>query len=411
MTKGLVVLGYGQRGSIYASYARTFPKQFCLKAIIENDPKRQEKAKLDCPGVPLFGDYHDFLAEGIPADLVAIATQDRQHREHAIAMLDAGYDLLLEKPISVNREDCLAIYEASVRNQRKVIVCYVLRYSPFYSEVKRIVDSGVLGDIITIHASENVGYFHQAHSFIRGPWRNQGQSGPMILSKCCHDMDILRWLMGEKCLSVDSFGGLSYFTEENAPVGSTPYCSDCPLTDCPFKAQTLYTHPEEMVAQFNKYFCTRQRTRENVLADLRHSSYDRCVFRCDNDVVDHQVTIMQFEHGKTACHTMTAFSQEIYRDIKIYGTKAELYGHMEHNLIEVRPFGGQTQVIHPELPTCSVGGHCGGDFCMMSNVYKELCGEKAEGIAGLDVSIDSHLMAFAAEEARLTGTRIPVILE
>lgn len=408
MTKGIVVFGYGQRGSIYASYAREFPEQFCLKAIIENDPKRMEKARQDCPGVPVYSDYHAFLGDSVEADLVAVATQDRQHREHAVAMLDAGYHLLLEKPISVNREDCLAIYEASVRNRRKVIVCYVLRYSPFYSAVKRIVDSGDLGEIITIHASENVGYFHQAHSFVRGPWRNKEQSGPMILSKCCHDMDILRWLIGEKCVAVDSFGGLSYFKEENAPEHSAAYCSDCPLEDCPFRAQKLYTDPDPNVSQFNKYFCARERSEENVLEDLRHSQYDRCVFRSDNNVVDHQVTIMQFENGKTACHTMTAFSQEIYRDIKIYGTKAELYGHMEHNLIEIRPFGKETRVIRPEMPNSTVGGHCGGDYCMMRNIYKELCGEKAEGIAGLDVSIDSHLMAFAAEKARQTGERTAV---
>lgn len=408
MSKDLVVFGYGQRGSIYASYAREFPEQFYLKAIIENDPKRIQKARVDCSEVPIYTDYHAFLNEHIKADLVAIATQDRQHREHAIAMLNAGYNLLLEKPISVNREDCLAIYEASIRNQRKVIVCYVLRYSPFYSTIKRIIESGALGEIITIHASENVGYFHQAHSFVRGPWRNKEQSGPMILSKCCHDMDILRWLMNEKCISVDSSGGLYYFKKENAPQGSTKYCSDCPLTDCPYKAQRLYTDPDPNVAQFNKYFCTRERTEKNVLEDLKHSQYDRCVFACDNNVVDHQVTIVQFENGKTACHTMTAFSQEIYRDIKIYGTKAELYGHMERNLIEIRPFGKATQIVHPEMPQASVGGHCGGDYCMMQNIYKDLCGEVAEGIAGLDVSIDSHLMAFAAEEARNLDRRVTI---
>lgn len=400
MSKKLVVFGYGQRGTIYAAYACQFPEEFNLIAVIENDPKRILKAQKDCPGVPVYTDYHAFLKAGIEADLVAVATQDSDHREHAVAMLEAGYDLLLEKPIANNREDCMAIYDASVRNHRKVIVCHVLRYSPFFSTVKRIVDSGVLGEIVTIHASENVGYFHQAHSFVRGPWRNSRQSSPMILAKCCHDMDILRWLIGEKCLSVNSAGGLYYFKEKNAPENSTQYCSDCPIEGCPFRAQTIYTSDDPNVSQFKRYFCTREETKENVLEDLRHSPYDRCVFRCDNDVVDHQVTIMQFENGKTACHTMTAFSQEIYRDIKIYGTKAELYGHMERNQIEIRPFGGEVQTIRPEMPQSSVGGHCGGDFCMMQNVYKDLCNEKAEGITYLDVSIDSHLMAFAAEESR-----------
>lgn len=409
MIKNFVVFGYGQRGSIYASYAMAYPEQFCLKAIIETDPKRVELAKSHCPGVMIFNDYIKFLDAKIPADLVAIATQDSQHRQHAIAMMEAGYDLLLEKPIANNREDCLAIYETSCRLNRKVIVCHVLRYSPFYSTVKRIVDSGALGEIVTIHASENVGYFHQAHSFVRGPWRNSRESSPMILAKCCHDMDILRWIIGERCESLDSSGGLYYFKEEYAPEGSTLYCSDCPHGECPFKAQTIYTSQEPVRAQFSGYFCAREKTKDNVLEDLRHSAYDRCVFRCDNDVVDHQVTMMQFEHGKTACHTMTAFSKEIYRDIKIHGTKAELYGHMENNIIEIRPYNGVVQKVIPSMPEAMVGGHCGGDFCMMQNVYKDLCGEKTEGISYLDVSIDSHLMAFSAEEARVTGERKKII--
>ncbi|MDE5897030.1 MAG: gfo/Idh/MocA family oxidoreductase, partial [Clostridia bacterium] len=200
-------------------------------------------------------------------------------------------------------------------------------------------------------------------------------------------------------------GSLSYFKEENAPVGSAQYCSDCKLRDCEFRAQTIYASSDPIRSQFSGYFCARERTRENILSDLTHSQYDRCVFRCDNDVVDHQTSIMQFSNGKTACHTMTAFSQEIYRDLKIHGTKAELYGHMEHNVIEVRPYGQEAYRVTPELPDCSVGGHCGGDYCMMNNVYKALCGEAAEGISYLSVSVESHLMAFAAERARVSGRR------
>ena len=240
-TKKLVVLGLGQRGNIYAKFAKTYPEKFELVAIIENSPARYEYAKTEYPNAKLFWDYKDFLKENLKADLVAVATQDNDHKEHSIALMQADYDLLLEKPIANNKEDCLAIYNASKTYGRKVIVCHVLRYTPFYSTVKKYIDSGKLGEIITIHASENVGYYHQAHSFVRGPWRNKAQSSPMILAKCCHDMDILRYLMGENCLSVNSYGGLSHFTSENAPAGSTEYCSACPLTDCIYKAQTIYT--------------------------------------------------------------------------------------------------------------------------------------------------------------------------
>ena len=216
-TKKLVVFGFGARGSIYALFAHKYKEKFTLEAIIENDLCRVEKAKEMYPDTRIFTDYHDFLKAKISADLVAVATQDKQHKEHAIAMMEAGYDLLLEKPIANNLEDCMAIYEASKKYNRKVIVCHVLRYTPFYSELKRVIDSGVLGEIITIHASENVGYFHQAHSYVRGPWRNKEESSPMILAKCCHDMDIIRYLMNEPCLSVNSYGDLYYFKKENAP--------------------------------------------------------------------------------------------------------------------------------------------------------------------------------------------------
>ena len=401
MTKKLVVFGLGQRGNIYAAFAKMNPEKFDLVAVIENNPARMELAKTTYPGVRLFANYHDFLAEKIEADIVAVATQDDDHKEHAIAMMEAGYDLLLEKPIANHLADCEAIYETSKKCNRKVVICHVLRYTPFYSTVKRIIDSGKLGEVVTVHASENVGYYHQAHSFVRGPWRNKAASSPMILAKCCHDMDILRYLIGEKCLSVNSYGSLSHFTKENAPKGSTEYCSDCPHTDCIYKAQTLYTSPCSDF--FVNYFTTKEHTKENILNDLKGTQYDKCVYQTDNDVVDHQVTIMLFENGKTACHTMTAFSKEIYRDLKIHGTKAELVGCVEENWLEIRNFGGEVERIEIDVSAANVGGHMGGDYFMMNSLYKALNGEAAEGVTYLDVSIDSHLMSFAAEESRLNN--------
>ncbi|MCF0117500.1 MAG: Gfo/Idh/MocA family oxidoreductase [Bacilli bacterium] len=403
-TKSLVVFGLGARGNIYASYAKTYPDKYKLVAIIENDSKRIKLGKELYPDVPLFSDYHDFLDKHIKADLVAVATQDESHLEHATAMMNAGYDLLLEKPIANNKKDCLKIYKTSLKTNRKVFVCHVLRYTPFYSTVKHIIDEGKLGDIITINASENVGYFHQAHSFVRGPWRNKAMSSPMILAKCCHDMDIIRYLMGEKCLSINSYGSLSYFKKENAPKDSADYCSKCPHKDCIYNAQKLYT--SDFSRGFSSYFTTKEKTDENILKDLEGSQYDRCVFKSDNDVVDHQVTIMQFENGKTACHTMTAFSKEIYRDLKVHGTKAELVGSIESNYIEIRYFGGDIEKINIDISDANIGGHMGGDFYMMGELYKVLNGQKGDGVTYIDVSIDSHLMAFAAEESRLNKGKI-----
>ena len=241
MKKRLVIFGYGQRGAIYSAYAMQHPQEFELAAIIERNPACIGKAKQDCANVPVFSHYCDFLRQNIAADLLAICTQDRQHREHAVAMMEAGYDLLLEKPIGCSLQDCIDIYETSKRFNRKVIVCHVLRYTPFYATIKHIIESGELGQIVSVHASENVGYFHQAHSYVRGPWKRAKDSSPMIVAKCCHDMDIFRWLLGRKCVSVNSYGGLFHFRAENAPVGAALYCSECSISGCPYRAQELYT--------------------------------------------------------------------------------------------------------------------------------------------------------------------------
>lgn len=406
--KKLAVIGYGGRGSIYGEFALCFPEKFQLVAAADIDVLRLQK--LHGKNVDTYTDYRQLLDAGYDLDLVAIATQDAQHKEHAIYALERGYDLLLEKPIAPNKEDCDEIYKCAKKHGRKVYVCHVLRYSPFYSIVKDIIDSGELGEIVNIHALEGVGYYHIAHSFVRGPWRNTKESSPMILAKCCHDMDIIRYLMGEKCISVNSYGSRKFFREENAPKGAAQYCSDCPNKNaCVWNAQKLYT--TDGYKWMAGYFLKGENTDENILRDLYHSQYDKCVFLNDNDVVDHQSTVLLFENGKTAVHTMTGFSQRIYRDIKIFGTKAELYGHMEDNYIEVRPFGGEVRKIDVDISKAVLGGHNGSDYYMMEQLYKELNGEHGKGITYLDVSLESHFMSFAAEESRLNGGQTQKIKE
>ena len=400
MKKKIAILGYGMRGGIYAGYAAKYPEEFEVAAIVDNDPEKLKLARARF-GCPAYSDIRSFLADGIAADIAAICTQDAQHKEHAVRCMQAGYDLLLEKPIAASPEDCLAIEAAAEKYERRVIVCHVLRYTPFYRKIKEIVSSGKLGKIMTLCATENVGYYHQAHSFVRGPWRNSADSCPMILAKCCHDLDIIRWLVGEKCTEVSSFGSLGFFTLENAPAESAAYCSDCPVKDCVYNAQKIYEAHEWMA----NYFMSGDKTLESIAVHLRHTQYDRCVFRSDNDAVDHQVTAVKFEGGATAVHQMTAFSKEIYRDIKIHGTKAELYGVMEENFVELRPFGGETERI--DLTCESVyGNHGGGDAGLMRDVYLALNGRPTTGMSYLDVSMDSHKIAFAAERSRTENKTI-----
>lgn len=399
MVKNIAIIGFGGRGHIYGNYAKYNPEKFRVVAVSDVAPHRLKDAKNNY-GADVYEDYRELLNKGYPLDLVVVSTQDAQHREHALYALEKGYDLLLEKPIAIKEEDCREIYACATRNNRRVFVCHVLRYTPFYRAIKDILDSGEVGEVVAIHASENVGYYHQAHSYVRGPWRNEAQSSPMILAKCSHDMDILRYLMGERCVAVSSQGGLHFFKKENAPNGATARCSDCPhVNSCVYSSRKIYLEHQWMA----EYFLKSEKTEENILKELPSSQYDRCVFHCDNDVVDHQSTVLLFENGKTATHTMTAFSKEIYRDIKIFGTKAELVGVMEKNWIEVRPFGGETRVIDVDVSVAKTGGHSGGDYCMMSEIYNVLNGETGKGVTYLDVSIESHLMSFAAERSRVNG--------
>ncbi len=393
----MIILGYGQRGNIYGKYALSYPDEFEVVAIVDSGKARRELASKNF-SCKIYENYKDMLADDVEADIVAIATDDSVHEEHAIACMEKGYDLLLEKPISNRLLSCQKIAKVARELGRKVVVCHVLRYTSFYRAVKNAIDEGRLGKIVSVEASENVGYYHQAHSFVRGPWRNKEESSPMILAKCCHDMDILRWLVDKECLAVSSFGGLDVFKKECAPEGATEYCSDCPVKDCVYNAQKLYIDYKWMAGYFNANDCCDEET----LARLKGGQYDRCVYYCDNDVVDHQVTIMQFLGGITVTHSMTAFSKEIYRDIKIHGTKAELYGVMEDNSFEIRTYGGETEKISL-VNDAAVGGHGGGDSGLMHELYLALNGQPTKGVSYLDVSIESHYMSFAAEESRLNG--------
>lgn len=394
----IAILGYGKRGAIYANYASRHPEEFEVVAVAEIDPVKREIARAE-HNCPVFEDCKEMLASPLQADIVAVATQDQDHPEHAVACMEKGFDVLLEKPIATTAEGCQEILSASKKYGRKVIVCHVLRYTPFYSKVKEIMDSGVLGDVTAVYTSENVGFYHQAHSFVRGPWGNKETSSPMILAKCCHDMDLLYWLIGKKCERVASFGSLSYFKEENAPENSTRYCADC-TADCIYKAQDLYKKYRWMAG----YFTTDTEWRK-VKKQLAHSQYDRCVFRCGNDVVDHQACVFLFEGGITASHTMDAFSRDIYRDIKVHGTKAELVGVMEKNFLEIRPFEGKVRRIAIDK-TLATGGHGGGDDGLMNELYKSYNGLPTKHLTYLEESIESHKMAFAAETARVSAQTV-----
>ncbi len=207
----VAIAGLGGRGlHTYAKYQDKFPQRMKIVAVADIDKEKVEYAgnMYAVPQDMRFDSAESLLAREKLADVLILATQDRQHVAQALVALEKGYDILLEKPISPFLDDCKALRAAVKRTGRFVLVCHVLRYTTFYRTVKKAIDDGKIGDIVSVQAIENVGYWHMAHSFVRGNWRNSDVESPMILQKCCHDFDIYGWLIGKKCIGVSSFGNL-----------------------------------------------------------------------------------------------------------------------------------------------------------------------------------------------------------
>ena len=246
----VAIAGLGNRGrDNYGKIGMLYPDKMEIVAAADIDPKKVALAaeEFRLPKEACFSSAEEMLVEEKLADVMVIATQDRQHVGHAIAALEKGYHLLLEKPVSPKVRECQRLAEAAKRCGRKVVVCHVLRYTPIYQKVKELLEEGVIGDVVSIMASENVGWYHQAHSFVRGNWSNSKETSPMILQKCCHDMDLYLWLAGKTCESVTSYGDTYLFKKEQAPAGCTKRCLDgCKVKEaCPFDAEKIYLDNEE----------------------------------------------------------------------------------------------------------------------------------------------------------------------
>lgn len=404
----IAILGVGSRGATtYGDYLMTLKDKVKITAICDIDLNKlayyQKKYHLDASSC--FSNTTDFFKAGKLADLLIIATLDQQHYEHAMQALDLDYHLLLEKPISPSIEECIEIEKKALEKKRIVVICHVLRYTAFYRKIKEIIDSKQLGDIVNINSVENVGYWHQAHSFVRGNWRNSKETAPMILAKCCHDTDLLNWLIGKKPLYVSSYGSLSYFKKENAPKGSASRCLDCQVRNqCPYDAIQYYVEGAKKVKQPRWPYdvVVLDPTPEKLLEALKTSPYGRCVFNCDNDVVDHQVLNIQYEDQITVAHTMCAFSKECYRTLRVYGTMGDLIANGLTNEIIVHPFKtGEEIVIDATKLTNDLSGHLGGDHVMLDELINLLEGHPANLDSSIEKSVMSHLVCMAAEESRL----------
>lgn len=404
----LVIIGAGSRGTTYASFALARPEQAKIVGVAEpREAYRQsivEKHNLEPDHV--FSDWRQVAERPRFADAVVIATQDQMHVEPAEAFAELGYHILLEKPMAPDVEGCHRIVDAVKRNDVLFSVCHVLRYTNYTQKLKEILDAGTIGDLVGLQRLEPVGFWHQAHSYVRGNWRREDTSSFMLLTKSCHDIDWIRYIMDAPCQTLSSFGSLKHFCAEERPEGAASRCLNCPIeSTCPYSAKRIYLEAlRRGHTGWPLNVLTPEPTQESILTALQEGPYGRCVYDSDNDVVDHQVVTMDFQGRRTASFTMMAFTEMRHRETRIFGTRGELYG--DGSVIDHYDFlTDRTTRIDTAAPDGSIlGGHGGGDYGLMSHFVRAVAEEDPSWIlSGVDETLESHLMVFAAEEARRNG--------
>ena len=399
----VAVVGAGARGMhAYAPYFKHHEELGKVVAVAEpHDIRRDICVKEhNIESENVFKTWEDLLEKERLADAIIIANNDESHYEPTKMALEKGYHVLLEKPMSNKLEDIVKLGELAKQYPNQVfMICHVLRYTTFFSKLKEIVDSKELGELVSIQHNENIGYWHFAHSFTRGNWRNSNETSPLILAKSCHDMDILLWLTGKKCNNISAFGHLTHMRDKNFKEGMADRCLDCKVEErCPYSAKKLYLSDKPIFAKVVHPVPSK----ENLEEALRTGPYGRCVYKCDNNVVDHMVTILEFEDDITATFNLSAFTEECNRTIKLMFTHGEVGGNHVKNIIEVKKFekfGENT--IETIIPEEVEGGHGGGDYGIMEDFVKLVSENGGEGRTSAKKSVESHIMAFAAEYSRL----------
>lgn len=402
----LAILGCGARGRTYARIATSMRGNFTITAVADRNPDRADAVAALEPGARAFHNAQSFFSAGRLADVLIVATQDADHFRHAVAALHLGYDILLEKPAARTLDECIELDRIARELGRRIALCFVLRHTPFYSAVDAFLASGRLGTMITARFSEGVEPFHQAHSFVRGHWAKSADSTPMIVAKCSHDTDLICQLTRSAPRSISSIGSTAWFHTRNAPNGAPARCTDgCPAAaSCPYDAHRYLGDKRRWLAMVMDGADTA--ADETVLAFLRTSPWGRCVYRCENDAVDHQILQVEMENGVSASLTMTAFDHG--RSLEIHGTGGSLRGgspFKEAGTPELwfhnHTTGNREAIDIPTTRTDGYEGHGGGDYGLIAALPALMRGPDAIP-PGLD-GLDGHRLAFLAEEARLGG--------
>ena len=409
-TISVVIIGIGNRGSVYASYAKKFPQAMKVVGIVDNNVKRLERLGKEY-GVAseyLFKSLDAFYAVPKFCDAAIISTPDDLHYEPSLKVLQMGYHLLLEKPMCQTEKECREVLAMAHKTGRIVGLCHVLRFAPYFVALRGVIQSGMIGDVVNVQHMEPIEYAHMAHSYVRGIWRNSKTSTPIILAKSCHDLDIIRYLIDKPCKSISAEGDLYLFKAENAPKDAPMRCTDgCPHeASCPFSAIKIYCKKRAHLKHLVEV--PAKASEAEILEALKNTQYGRCVYHCDNDQPDHYVANMVFEDGVTSSFSMDAFTPFGGRRTRVMGTM----GYIEGNGKEFTVYEFNTGEKHvwnakvAEIPEYKGSGHGGGDHGALRDFLEAVCwNDPSRMTSSVDVSVESHIMGFDAEKSRKTGKR------
>lgn len=410
------VVGFGNRGQTYADYALQEPEEFEVAAIVDpNDFKLQEaKKRYHLSDECLFHNFEEFVNAHISCDFVINATMDQYHYQLALQILSGGYNMLIEKPIVPDKEKLMDIAKLAEEKGAKVFVCHVLRYTPFYQSIKKILNEGTIGNIMTMEMNEHVKLSHYLGSYVRGKWNSEKNCGSgFIMAKCCHDFDLMCWLNNSTVpQEVASFGNRSQFVPENTPREGAEFCYQCKYEkECPYSAIDLYMNKNSMPFlvwdKLNKPL--DEITDKEKMEHLKHDIYGKCAYLCGGDITDRQNSIVMFKNGSLATFNVIGGSQMPSRSIHIVGTMGEISGNLEDDAFAVRTYSRETKFgkvkrveVHP-FNKLGDDAHSGGDYAIMHDLVRYMNGDRSSiSITSLEDSVNGHLCVYAAEESRKT---------
>lgn len=395
----IVVIGAGNRANKYLEYVKMNPDKAQLVGVVElNDIRRNKVAEyFGLDATQCYSDYKIFFRNPVKSDAILICTPENMHFEPSMMAIRNGYHVLLEKPIAQTLEECIAIGEAAKEKGVIVAVCHVLRYHPYFMKIKKLVDTEQLGRIISINHRSSVGIDRSTHGFVRGMWRKEEVTNPMLISKCCHDIDFLLWLTHTRCRKLTSFGSLRWFRSVNAPKDSALRCIDCSVeSNCPFSAVRLYRERHEWISNFD---VPEGKSIDDVIEyQLREGLYGRCVYHCDNDVVDHQIVSMEMESEVTINFSMDVFTLKDNRETHICLTEGEIDG--DETTLRIKRFCGGEETVYDFSDIAGTPFHAGADLALMADFIEAIKSGKKVLATSIDRSVESHRICYEAERSR-----------